>query len=597
MAQEGPTQVSGPYLKQRLAAILAADAAGYSRLMAVDERATVATLDAARGVFKAQIESNQGRVIDMAGDSVLAVFETAIGAVTAALRIQEDLGAAASAPDSFRMQFRIGVHLGDVMEKPDGTVYGDGVNIAARLEGLAEPGGITVSDAVQGAVRGRVSATFTDQGEQKVKNISLPVRAFRLSALASPQRPLTDVSATVPGFDGRPAVAVLSFQNMSGDPEQEYFADGIAEDILTRLAMWRWLPIIARSSSFAYKNRAVDMKHIGRELGARYVLEGSVRKVGDRVRIRGQLIDTDTGHHVWAERYDRVLADVLELQDEITGAIVAALEPAVGRAEMERTQRRNLASLDAWDLYLRGMWHFYKVTKEDFSRAMDLLRRAAALDPANSQPLTIMAALKQVEVLVAWSENPVETIKEIYRLAQRATALDGLDGLALSMLAVALAFSGQHEAAISAAQRAIELNPSFAQSYYTYGATRWVNGEPQEAIEAIETAIRLSPNDAWLHFWLGTLSAVHYSAQDHESAIKFGKLAVQRNPEYPVGHRSLANALALAGRKDEAREELGRFLELSPKYSTEMARRTVPFRHDDDFLHYMDGLRSIGFDR
>jgi adenylate cyclase len=290
-------------MKRRLAAILAADAAGYSRLMAIDDQATLAALDAARTVFREQAEAQQGQIIDTAGDSVLAVFGTAAGAVAAALAIQAQVDELAHAePEDRRLRFRIGIHLGDVIEKADGTVYGDGVNIAARLQALAEPGGIAVSDSIRSAVKGKADAVFTDLGEQAVKNVADPVRTH---AVVSAQGALAaatgvDLCAPVPGFGGRPAIAVLPFANLSGDPGQEYFADGLAEDILTRLALWRWLPVIARNSSFSFKGRAVVVKALGRALGARYVLEGSVRKAGNRVRVTGQLIDAETGHHLWA---------------------------------------------------------------------------------------------------------------------------------------------------------------------------------------------------------------------------------------------------------------------------------------------------------
>ncbi len=293
--------VSDTELKQRLAAILAADVVGYSRLMSLDERATVAALDTARNVFRMHIESSQGRVIDMAGDSVLAVFESASGAVSAALAVQAELGKlGADSPEVSRMRFRIGMHLGDVIEKADGTVYGDGVNIAARLEGLAEPGGVTVSESIRTAVKGKVNAEFEDQGEQQVKNIADPVRAYAVRAVVDTLLAITgvDVSQPVSGFGSRPAIAVLPFANLTGDPDQEYFADGLAEDILTRLAMQRWLPVIAGNSSFAYRGRTTDAKAVGRMLGARYVLEGSVRKSGNRVRVTGLLIDAATGHHI-----------------------------------------------------------------------------------------------------------------------------------------------------------------------------------------------------------------------------------------------------------------------------------------------------------
>ena len=349
--------MSGSDLKQRLAAILAADVAGYSRLMAADERATVAALDAARSIFKSRIEANQGRVIDMAGDSVLAVFETAIGAVSAALAVQQELGVSPDAvPEDRRMRFRIGVHLGDVIEKADGTIYGDGVNIAARLEGLAEPGGITVSESIRTAVRGKVSANFEDRGEQKVKNIAEPVRAYRVraggAAKSGSTAPSLGLKLTLP--DG-PSIAVLPFQNMSGDPDQEYFSDGITEDIITDLSKLSGLLVIARNSTFTYKGRAADVRQVGREFGVSHVLEGSVRRTGDRVRITAQLIDTAAGHHLWAERYDRRLEDIFAVQDEITREIVSALDVRLLRGEQASVWRRLLRRPEALDAYYRGL--------------------------------------------------------------------------------------------------------------------------------------------------------------------------------------------------------------------------------------------------
>ena len=356
--------MSASDLKQRLAAILAADAAGYSRLMACDDRATVAALDAARAVFRAQIEINQGRVIDMAGDSILAIFDTATGAVVAALAAQQEIDAACGeTPEDRRMRFRIGVHLGDVIEKTEGTVYGDGVNIAARLQGLAEPGAIMISDAVRGAVRGKVNANFVDQGEQTVKNIPEPVRAFKVAASSSPT-----FAARMPD---RPSLAVLPFTNMSGDPEQEYFADGITEDIITDVSKMSGLFVIARNSSFIFKKQSVDIKDVGRKLGVRHVLEGSVRKVGMTVRINAQLIEAASGAHIWAERYDRGLEDIFVVQDELTRRIVEVLKVKLTGGEQGRREARSKVNAEAYDYLIRGrncMLHF---TAEGLRRGPD----------------------------------------------------------------------------------------------------------------------------------------------------------------------------------------------------------------------------------
>ena len=331
--------MSGTELRQRLMAILAADASGYSRLMAADERATVKALDTARGVFRVRIESKQGRVIDMAGDSVLAVFDTAIGAVSTALEVQEEIGGLfADSPAEMRMRFRIDIHLGDEFEKMDGTVYGDGVNIAARLQTLAEPGGITISESVQVAVRSRVTAVFDDLGDQRVKNIAEPIHAYRIECSAG--KSASSAKRPVNAIYDKPSIAVLPFANMSGDPEQEYFSDGLTEDIITALAAWRSFPVIARNSTFAYKGKSPDVRKVAQELGARYVLEGSVRRSGNRIRITAQLIDGSNGNHLWAERFDRDLDDLFAVQDEITTRIVSAIEPELSSAEIRQVAKR-----------------------------------------------------------------------------------------------------------------------------------------------------------------------------------------------------------------------------------------------------------------
>ena len=404
--------------RHRLTAILAADAAGYSRLMAVDESGTVAALDAARALFRVRIEANRGRVVDMAGDSVLAVFETAAGAVSAALAVQLDLDAArGSVPEDRQMRFRIGVHLGDVIEKGDGTVYGDGVNIAARLQALADVGGITVSDAVHGAVRGKVTTSFVDQGEQTVKNIPHPVRAFALHASGSPPESApttTEIGLSSPAN----SIAVLPFTNMSGDPEQDYFADGMVEDIITALARMRVFFVIARNSSFVYKGKAVDVKQVGRELGVRYVLEGSVRKSGSRVRITGQLIEAVSGHHVWADRFDGTLEDVFDLQDRITESIVSAIEPNMRRAEIERARAKPTSNLQAYDLLLRALPGVMPgASQAARGGALSLIRRALEMDSRYSLAKALGAFLCLARVSEGYGD--ADDVKAGLRFADR----------------------------------------------------------------------------------------------------------------------------------------------------------------------------------
>ena len=582
-------------------AILAADVAGYSRLMSADERATIIALDAARDLFRRCVEGHSGRIVDTAGDSVLAVFDTAAGAVETALAIQPKLAAASAGSAKDRqMRFRIGIHLGDVIEKADGTVYGDGVNIAARLEGLAEPGGIVVSDSIRNAVKGKLDALFRDLGERTVKNIADPVRTY---AVAPGAETITlaaatgvDVLAPVAGFGGRPALAVLPFANLSGDPEQEYFADGLADDILTRLALWRWFPVIARNSSFSYKGRSVDVKVVGRELGARYVLEGSVRKGGNRMRVTGQLIDAETGHHLWAERYDRVLEDLFAVQDELTEGIVGALEPAIGRAETERSRRKPPSSLDAWDAFQRGYWHAHRMTREDFAIAEPLYRRAADLDPGLAQPHMGLAAIRLYQGLFLWTESPTQTFAEGLASAHAALAADPLDSHSHMILGALLAITGKHDDALAVCHKAIELNPSSALAYSALWTAHLYRGEPELGIRAVEAAIRLSPNDMAMHIWLGSLAALHYGARNYAKAAQVARLAVQRQPQYPLGWRVLANALGQFGELEEARLALARYLELSPGFVNEQAARaSTGFRDEAVFQHYLEGLRKAGW--
>jgi adenylate cyclase len=492
------------------------------------------------------------------GDGLLAEFPSVVEAVQCAVDIQEQMAARqAGVADERRIRLRIGVNLGDIIIEGQ-DIYGDGVNVAARLQGLAAPGGICVSGTIYEEVRNRIAISFDDLGQQSLKNIVRPVTVWRWVAdpgettAASP----IDVSKPVQGFADRPAIAVLPFDNLSKDSEHEFLADGIAEDILTRLAMWRWLPVIARNSSFTYKGRSVDVKDVGRELGARYVLEGSVRKAGNRVRITGQLIDTETGHHVWAQHYDRELDDIFALQDEITDAIAAALEPAVGRAEMQRAHRRDPQNLDAWDRYQRGMSYLIRTTREDMRHAIELFRQASVADPEFASPLAAIAVAEFIKLTVGFNEDHAGLAPAAHEAAMRAVKIDDLNPFAHVGLGYASAFTGQHDAGILAAQRAVEINPSFALGYHCLAGARFLNGEHDEAAEAAQVAIRLSPNDPWLFLFLGVFSASHYMRGDHEQALETVNFAVRRFPWYASTHRWHAVALALAGRLEEARSAL-----------------------------------------
>jgi len=584
-------------IRHRLAAILAADAAGYSRLMAADERATVAALDTARRVFKSEIESRQGRVIDMAGDSVLAVFETATGAVAAALAVQGALVATESAvPEARRMRFRIGVHLGDVLEKEDGSVYGDGVNIAARLQALAEPGGITVSEGVQVAARNRVAAAFEDQGEQRVKNIPDPVRAFRVRAGSAPVSAPT-VAAAPPKLatPDKPSLAVLPFANMSGDAEQEYFADGMVEDIITALSRFRQLFVIARNSTFTYKGRAVDVRQVARELGVRYVLEGSVRKAGRRVRITGQLIDAASGAHLWAERFDGDLEDIFDVQDRITEGLVGAIEPQIRKAEIERSRRKRPENLDAYDLYLRALPHTYAFLPEDNRIALELLHQAIALDPGFAPALATAAWCYEQRLTRGWPTVREDDASNAVRLARQAIATDTDDAAAIAAAGFVLVMVGRDFAAgLAAVRRAAALNPNNANVCLFAGWANNVGGDLDEALAHFERAERLSPSDPGLYLIVTGQAMAHLLsgryAQASELAVKSAAFYASWDCTYWV----LAAANGTLGRVDAAREAIVRLLSLSPGLTIARLATVFPLADPGRLALVQEGLLKAG---
>jgi adenylate cyclase len=576
--------------RQRLAAILAADVVGYSRLMAADERATMAALEAARVIFRTRIESSQGRVIDMVGDSVLGVFDSATGAVSAALAVQQALEAAARAvPDDRCMRFRIGVHLGDVIEKPDGTVYGDGVNIAARLEGLAAPGGIAVSDAVQGAVRNRLAVTFVDLGEREVKNMA-SLRAYEVKVASS----LPDANQPAVARRDRPSVAVLPFANMSGDPEQEYFADGISEDVITELSKFHSIFVIARNSSFTYRGQATDVRKVAKDLGVRYVLEGSVRRAGTTIRVTAQLVDATNGRHVWAERYDRALVDLFAVQDEITRSIIGAIAPGIVMAEIQHSKGKTATELDTWDRIMRAHWHIRRFTAVDFREACRLLDELLRHEPDNAVALGDLAFSLHFAAIFGWTDSPPAAMARMGELAQRAVESDDQDAAAHTSLAIHDLFSGRHDDAMRRLRRAIELNPnsSFAHGYV--GAVNAFGGEHDLAIETVQEAILLSPRDLLMVIWRVVEGWAHLGAERFDQAAESARLATGWNAAFADAHAVLASALGHAGRLDEARIALDECFRQFPGLTLRDPRLIRPFRRAADQERFLEGLRKAG---
>ena len=546
--------------RQRLAAILAADVAGYSRLMAGDEKATVAALDSARGVFRTQIEVHHGRVIDMAGDSVLAVFDTATGAVAAALAVQEGLAAiAADVPEDRRMRFRIGVHLGDVMEKTDGTVYGDGVNIAARLEGLAEPGGITVSDAVQGAVRGRVSATFTNQGEQNVKNIPHPVRAFRVRAAGFALPPSRAVGAepriAVPE---KPSIAVLPFSVLSEDGRIGFLADGLAEDVIALLARVAGFLLISRASSFVFRDRDANISQIARQLGVRYIVEGSVRPMGDQVRVSTQLTEAETGRVLWSGRFESKRDETADLQDDIARGIISELEPELTRAEIALIRRQRPENIDAWGCYRQASGAIaLKGWNEDaITEARSQLQRAVEIDPTFGLARAHFALVTAIGRNTGLIQGSPILENEAVEAAEQAMLLDEGSSEVLGYAGCALADLGHHDRGAEILKRSLEIDPSNAQAHVALGATHALLGQLDVGIERMRYGMRISPRDRRLGFWGWALAGFLLRAGRAEESLQEARTSAGRDSRLHLARVLEAAALQSLGRSDEARDAL-----------------------------------------
>jgi adenylate cyclase len=522
-----------------------------------------------------------------------------VDAVASAVDIQRELaGRNAELPPERRMPFRIGINLGDVMVESD-RIMGDGVNVAARVEGLAEPGGIGISGTVFDQVEGKLALEFEDLGEQTVKNIPKPVRVYRVlvrsrdAASAVGDEALAGAAElTVPGFSGRPAIAVLPFDNLSGDPEQEYFADGIAEDLITRLSSWRWFPVIARNSSFSYKGKSVDVRQVSRELGVRYVVEGSVRKAGNRVRVSAQLIDATTGHHVWAEHYDRELEDIFDLQDEITETIVVSLEPAMDKVERERALRQDPKNLQAWECYQRGMWHAFQFTKDDNLKARSYFLKASELDPHFSSSFSFLGWSHYLDLQYQWSESPAQSLASYYQEAEKAVSLDDNDAIAHFFLGSACFHMRQYERGIVEAGRGIALNPSYAYSYFIQGLCLAMLGRPDEAIGLLEKAIRLSRHDPLMFFSVLGLGMVHFVADRYEEALACAERSLQLRSDQPQTLRLIAACCGHLGRAEEALEALDKMLKLTPDFSVEALRVYGPPALVEG---YLEGWRKAGW--
>jgi adenylate cyclase len=568
--------------QRRLTAVLSADVAGYSRLMGEDEVGTLSALRQLRTELLApMVNGNRGKVVKSMGDGWLVEFASVADAVTCAIELQEGLAA------NDIIKLRVGVHLGDITHEDD-DIYGDGVNIAARLQEIAEPGAIIISDIARRSIDGKLSADFNDLGQQELKNIAEPVAAY-----AWGMTEIEDQTAA-PALPDKPSIAVLPFDNMSGDPEQEYFSDGITEDIITALSKVHWLFVIARNSTFTYKGAAVDVIRVARELGVRYVVEGSVRKVANKIRVTAQLVDGATGNHVWADRYDRELDDIFALQDEITETVVGRIATEVGTSEMDRARRKPPANLDAWELYQRGLWHSYKVTKEDNEEARNLFHQAVDRDPNFALAHGGIAYTCYLEVLHGFGENPAECLVEGQAAGEQAIALDDKDGFSHYALGRILSMVGQGGRAVAELEKSVALNPSFAHGYFGLGSTLVWYGRAAEGIPMLDMAMRLSPHDPLLWAMQTFRASSCFNLENYDGAAEWARKAAHASPDRLWPDLYLAASLVEQDRLNEALVATETALRAKPDLSPSVIRRLVPHFHPEYLERLIGALRKIG---
>lgn len=579
---------------RRLAAVLALDMVGYARHMEADEAGTIARHRAHRAeLIDPVLAEHGGRIVKTIGDGLLIEFASVVDALESAVAIQRAVADAEAqqTPDR-RIQYRAGINVGDIVIDGD-DILGDGVNIAARLEGLAEPGGISITSTVFDQVVGKLDLVFEDLGEQQVKNIRRPLRVYRVrleiaaDALAAGTPRGREAGA-------KPSIAVLPFQDMSADQDQEYFADGIAEDIITGLARNQAFFVIARNSSFTYKGRPVDVRQVAGELGVRYVLEGSVRKGGNRMRITGQLIDATTGAHIWAERYDRELGDLFAVQDEITASIVGVVAPELIGAEMQRARRMDAASLDAWECVMRANWHAWRLTEQDSAEARAFAAQAMALDPGLTRAYVVHAMCDVWDLLYARSAAPQQSLAAAHATARKAVALDERDAEAHTILGVVALFMRQYDESLRRLDSALAIDPNLAFARMWGGGFFALTGEAARAREELGRALRLSPRDPANYWTFGFLGLAEFAAERYADAAHWAAKSLHLHPGFPTGHRLLAASYGQLGDAQQARAALEGLLGIAPDTTIAKTRAGVPWRHAIHMDRYADGLRKAG---
>jgi TolB-like protein/class 3 adenylate cyclase/tetratricopeptide (TPR) repeat protein len=582
-------------VERRLAAVLAADVAGYSRLMGADEEGTLAELKAIRkNLVDPAISEHRGRIVKTTGDGMLVEFASAVDAARCAVTVQRGVAEHnGGTPQPLRIEFRIGIHVGDIIID-DNDIFGDGVNIAARLEGIAEAGGVCISDDAQRQIRGKVDIAFDDMGPQTLKNIAEPMRAWRLRSEPAPasMAQAKPAAEAAPALPDRPSIAVLPFQNMSGDAEQEYFADGMAEDIITALSRFKSLFVIARNSSFTYKGKAVDIKQVGRELGVRYVLEGSVRKAGNRVRITGQLIEATTGGHLWADKFDGALEDVFGLQDQVTTSVVGLIAPTLEQAEIERTKQKPTDRLDSYDLFLRGMALVNKSVA--LAEARGCFTKAFELDPEYGAAYAMAASTLMMQQ--AYSGRPLapEIRTDAIRLAYMAAKVSGDDAFALARSGHVLTYLGQeYDRGASMVEQAVVLNPNLAIAWYSRGWVSLMCAEAERAIESFERMIRLSPLDPLrTSAWNGSSFAL-YQLDRYQEGCEIAMKSIQVMANAHTLGAYIVNAIG-AGRTPEAEQAARQLLKRQPGFRASHAEQAFPIRSAAERERIMSALRQAG---
>jgi adenylate cyclase len=583
-------------LKRKLTAILSADVKGYSRLMGEDEEATLRTLNSYKEVMESLIQQHRGRVVGTAGDSLLAEFASVVDAVQCAVEVQQVLRAKnAMLPENRRMDFRIGINLGDVIEEGE-EIYGDGVNIAARVEGLAEAGGICISGSAFEQIENKLPLRYDYLGEHEVKNITKPVRVYRaqIESEAVARKPLEVASKEKMAFPlpDKPSIAVLPFVNMSRDPDQEFFSDGMTEEIITALSKSPYLFVIARQSTFAYKGEPVKVKQVSEELGVRYVLEGSVRRSGEKVRITAQLIDAMTGYHLWAERYDRDLREIFALQDEIALKILKTVHEKLEPWDHTRVLERGARNLEAFLKAMEAREHFYRATKEDNTLARKLYEEVIALDPDYAYAYVGLAWTHMWEMWFGTSKSPKESLGRAIELGERAIALDASDALAHAALGHSYTYAGQFDKAVVQAEQGLALDPNSSGVLLNSGVALAHSGRPEEAIPLLHKAIRMNPfaPGSFLFY----LSVACSMVGRFDEAVEQAKKAVERDPKSQFPYLALAFACILAGREEEGRAAAAEVPKINPKFSLEQYARTRVYRDRSFVERTVEALRKAG---